>query len=178
MPLIIVASANPPKIRSAKLGFERVFPNQEWIVEGHPMPSGVSEQPMTDEESIRGARNRATSAKQVYPDADYWVGMEGGVEERTDGMAERAWMVVIDKDGREGLGSSGTFFLPPRIAEIIRSGKDLGDACDMVFTGTDCRKANGAVGLLTGDAMERTTLYEHGMILALIPFRQPTLFPL
>jgi len=174
---VVVASANPTKIEAAARGFRAMFPNEQWTVEGVALPSGVAEQPMTDDETIRGARNRAAGARTARPDADFWVGMEGGIEDTADGMMERAWMAVIGKDGREGLGSSGTFVLPRAMAELIRAGKDLGDACDIVFAGTDCRKSNGAVGLLTGDAMQRAALYEHGMILALIPFKHCTLFP-
>lgn len=176
MPHVIVASRNPTKIDATRHGFEAMFPHITWIVEGHPISSGVSAQPIHDDETLRGARNRATRARADHPSADYWVGMEGGVEDTKLGMIERAWMVVLSRDGREGIGSSGAFILPPPIAQIIRNGKDLGDACDIVFAGTDCRKSNGAIGLLTGDVMQRTALYEHGMILALIPFKHELLY--
>ena len=174
---VVVASTNAAKIEAAKLGFASAFPGQPFEFEGVKTASGVSEQPLTDGETKRGARNRAANARALRPDADFWVGMEGGVEETPEGLAERAWMAVIGKDGREGLGSSGTFYLPPAIAAIIRAGKDLGDACDEVFAGTDCRQDNGAVGLLTKDAVKRAELYRHGLVFALIPFQHPDLFP-
>lgn len=174
---VIVASTTRAKIEAAKLGFASAFPGKTFEFEGVKTASGVSEQPMSDEETKRGARNRAANAKAMRPDADFWVGMEGGVEETPEGLAERAWMAVIGKNGREGIGSSGTFYLPHAMAQIVRSGKDLGDACDIVFAGTDCRQDNGAVGLLTKDAVMRAELYRHGLVFALIPFQHPDLFP-
>lgn len=173
----VVASTNPVKINAAKRGFDAMFPDVAWRVEGVSVPSGVSDQPLTDHETLLGAMNRAAAAQAMRPEARYWVGIEGGVHETDHGLAERAWMVVRGADGRIGKGSSGTFFLPNDIAALIRAGKELAEACDIVFAGTDCRQTNGAVGLLTGDVIQRTSLYEHGMALALIPFRNDSLFP-
>src|SRR5688572_21158999 len=104
---IIVASKNPVKINAAKRGFEAMFIDTVFDVEGHPAPSGVSDQPMTDAETLQGAMNRAMAAKELRPDSDYWVGIEGGVHETDHGLAERAWIVVCSADGRMGKGSSG-----------------------------------------------------------------------
>lgn len=174
---VIVASTNPAKIAAAELGFASAFPGEAFSFEGVKTSSGVSEQPLTDDETKRGARNRAANAKALRPDADYWVGMEGGVEETPEGLAERAWMAVIDKGGREGLGSSGTFYLPWAIAENIRAGGTLAEATDTTFGVVDARSNAGAVGLLTKDAIDRAELYRHGLVFALIPFRHPDLFP-
>lgn len=174
---VIVASKNPVKINAALRGFEAMFPEHLFNVDGISAPSGVSDQPMTDAETLLGALNRATRVRERIPDADYWVGIEGGVHETDHGLAERAWIVIHAKDGRTGKGSSGTFFLPEPIARLIRSGAELADACDVIFEGSDCRQKNGAVGLLTGDVIHRTSLYEHAMALALIPFKNPSLYP-
>jgi inosine/xanthosine triphosphatase len=174
---VIVASLNPAKLEAAKLGFASAFPGVAFEFESIAADSGVSEQPMGDDETIRGALNRAAQAKAAKPEADFWIGMEGGVEETPRGLAERAWMAVIDKNGVEGVGSSGTFYLPRAIADVMRTGKNLGDACDDVFSGTDSRRDNGAVGLLTKDAVRRAELYRHGIVFALIPFQHPDLFP-
>lgn len=178
MPLVIVASSNPVKINAAKRGFEAMFVDTVFNVEGYSVRTGVSDQPMNDAETLQGATNRVTEAKKVHPHADYWVGIEGGVHETEHGLAERSWIVVHSADGHIGKGSSGTLFLPEQIAEHIRSGKELSDACDIVFAGTNCKQTNGVVGILTGDIIHRTALYEHAMTLALIPFKNTALYPL
>jgi inosine/xanthosine triphosphatase len=173
---VIVASTKAVKINAAAAGFAAMFPEERWEVSGCETSSGIAEQPMTSDETLLGARNRARNAKDAVPDADFWVGLEGGIEDTKDGMIERAWMAVIAKDGLEGIGSTGTFMIPPPIAARIRAGETLGEASDAVFAAADLRSKNGAVGMLTGDAIHRTSYYEHAMILALIPFKNRSLF--
>jgi non-canonical (house-cleaning) NTP pyrophosphatase len=45
------------------------------------VPSGVSIQPMSSQETLRGAFNRAHGAFELIPTGDFWVGIEGGVED-------------------------------------------------------------------------------------------------
>ena len=77
---IIVASTNPVKIEAARQGFARIFPDAALDVSGISVPSGVGDQPMSDAETLLGARNRADNARDARPNADYWVGMEGGLQ--------------------------------------------------------------------------------------------------
>ena len=79
MKRIVVASKNPVKARAALNGFRRVFPEETFEVETVSVASGVSDQPLSDDETLRGARNRARAAMERVPDADAWVGLEGGV---------------------------------------------------------------------------------------------------
>jgi non-canonical (house-cleaning) NTP pyrophosphatase len=54
---------------------------------------------------------------------------------------------------------------------------ELGDADDLVFARQNSKQKNGAVGLLTADAIDRLELYIPAVIFALIPFKNPLLFP-
>ncbi len=175
MKRIIVASKNPVKVKAVRTGFEQMFPGEELQIEMQAVPSGVSDQPMTSEETLRGARQRAGNARQNTPDADYWTGVEGGVEEGIEGLEVFAWIVVLSAD-RCGMARTGSFFLPPRIAELVRSGKELGDADDIVFGRSNSKQQNGAIGILTDDAIDRARYYEQAVIMALIPFRNPELY--
>lgn len=172
---IVVASKNPAKIRAALRAFGRVFPDRRFEVEGVSAASGVSRQPMSDAETLLGARNRAEAARRAVPDADFWVGMEGGVEEHPAGLASFAWIVVLS-DSRVGQGRSGVFFLPEPVARMVRSGIELGDANDRVFGRTGSKLEEGAIGLLSRGAMDRVELYEHATVLALLPFVDPELY--
>ena len=75
-----------------------------------------------------------------------------------------------------GKGRSGTFFLPPKIAELIRQGKELGEADDIVFGRTNSKQENGAVGILTDGVVDRTKYYTEAVVLALIPFKNERLY--
>ncbi|MEA2092675.1 MAG: DUF84 family protein, partial [Patescibacteria group bacterium] len=56
------------------------------------------------------------------------------------------------------------------IIELIKEGKELGEADDIVFQRNNSKQENGAVGILTGDVVDRTKCYTEAVILALIPF--------
>jgi inosine/xanthosine triphosphatase len=176
MKKIVVASKNPVKLNATLTAFQKMFPKEEFSLEGVSVDSGVSDQPLSDDETYQGASNRAANAKTAVPDADFWVGLEGGVESKGTDMESFAWMVIESKIGLRGKGRTGTFFLPPAIADLIRQGKELGEADDIVFGQTNSKQATGALGLLTGDVVTRGDYYEMTMDFALIPFKNPDLY--
>lgn len=90
-------------------------------------------------------------------------------------MAAFTW-VVIKSNTLKGQALTGTFFLPDEVAKWIRKGKELGEADDLVFNTHSSKQENGAVGLLTNNATDRTRFYEEVVILALIPFNNPELY--
>jgi inosine/xanthosine triphosphatase len=144
-------------------------------VEGIETLSGVSAQPLTEEETITGARNRADEAKILVNDADYWIGIEGGVQHMETGLAAFAW-IVVKSSGKRGEARTATFLLPKRVSNLIDSGMELGNANDLVFNESNSKQKNGAVGLLTHDVIDRLELYRQAVILALIPFINPELY--
>lgn len=177
MPTIAVASDNPVKIQAALLGFQRMFPAAQFEVVGVAVDSGVSAQPMTDAETLAGARQRAANVRQRVPDADYWVGIEGGVDTQDGALEAFAWVVVLGRE-RSGHSRTATFTLPEEVAALVRAGVELGLADDQVFGRSDSKRQDGSVGLLTGGVIDRTAYYAHAVVLALVPFRQPDLtFP-
>ena len=175
MKKIIIASKNPVKINSVKMAFQKVFTGEGFEFEGVSVPSNVSDQPVSDEETMLGASNRVNNAMVSFPDADYWVGIEGGIEKLQYGMGSFSWVVVRSKD-KEGKAKGNIFFLPRKVVELIDQGKELGDADDIVFGGNNSKQKNGSVGILTGDIITRTDYYYTALTLALIPFKNPNLY--
>jgi inosine/xanthosine triphosphatase len=175
MKTIVVASNNPVKIQAALRGFQRLFPDEAFTAQPVSVPSGVSDQPMSSEETRRGALNRAGAARQALPEGDYWVGIEGGVESEDRDLAAFAWIAVLSQD-RTGQSRTGTFFLPASVSDLVRQGKELGEADDIVFGRSNSKQDNGAIGILTSDVIDRTDLYEHAVVLALVAFKNPALY--
>lgn len=172
---IIVASQNPVKIDSVKIGYNKIFTNKNIELNGVSVPSGVSDQPMDNIETLTGAMNRASNAKNQFPNADLWVGIEGGIEKIGEEMAAFAW-IVIQSENKIGRSKTGTFFLPPQVAKLINEGKELGEADDIVFGDSNSKQKGGAVGLLTDNVIDRTKLYVEAVVLALIPFKNKNLY--
>ena len=175
MKKIIVASKNPVKIAAVETAYNKLFPKMKFSIKGVAVPSEVSDQPMTDMETLAGATNRVRNARQAFSEADYWVGIEGGIEQMGEEMAAFAWIVVEGKD-KNGKAKTGLFFLPPPVVQLINAGKELGEADDIVFGHSNSKQKGGAVGLLTNNVMNRTSLYVSGVILALLPFKNPELY--
>ena len=172
---IVIASRNPVKAAATLGAFEKTFPDLGFRLETVSVPSGVEDQPSTDEETLRGASQRAANAVRAVPDGDYWVGLEGGIEDGPEGMTAFAWVVVRSR-GQTGHSRSASFQLPEEIARLVRRGIELGEADDMVFGRSNSKQKDGAVGILTDNLIDRTALYEPAVILALIPFRHPDLY--
>jgi inosine/xanthosine triphosphatase len=175
MSTIVVASTNPVKIQAVLAGFQRMFPGQAFVARGLLAESGVSHQPMTDAETRQGALNRAAAVRAAVPEADFWLGIEGGCEPLHGRLACFAWTVVLGR-GQCGESRTGMFFLPEAVAALVHQGVELGEADDRVFGRVNSKQGNGAVGLLTGDVIDRLAYYEHAVVLALIPFKNAGLY--
>lgn len=165
---VLVASKNPVKLEATRNAFAAVF-KTDIALEGVSVPSGVSEQPRTDDETLRGAMNRTLNVAALNR-ADYYVGLEGGVEDTPDGVMAFAWIVVYNALGKAGKARTATFYLPDPVAELVRQGKELGEADDIVFGQRNSKQKMGAVGLLTGGVTDRSKTYQEAVVLALIPF--------
>ena len=173
--VVVVGSKNPVKGGAALSAFQRMFPEADLALELVSVPSGVSPQPIGDEETIEGAVARARGAEKERPGADYWVGIEGGIDETEGGMIAFAWVVVIGCGG-SGRSRTGCFFLPDQVAELVRQGMELGEADDIVLGRENAKQQEGAIGLLTDRAMDRKELYEHAVVLALVSLKNPELY--
>ena len=170
---IVVASKNPVKINAVRDGFLSFFEDIE--TEGVDVGSGVSDQPMSDKETKKGAQNRAAKAKKIYADADFWIGIEGGIEVTENKLSAFAWVVILSNK-KYGESRTASFLLPEKVARLIADGHELGIANDIVFNQKNSKQKHGAVGLLTNNKINRTGLYIQAIMLALIPFTNPDLF--
>jgi inosine/xanthosine triphosphatase len=170
---IVVASKNPAKLLAVEQAFAVVFPDQDRLVSGLAVDSGVKDQPDSDQETREGAINRAHAARAERPAADYWVGLEGGLE-RVDGQwLASAWMAVLRAGGALGLARTPTLPLPPGVQRLLEDGLELGEANDRIFSTHNSKQQGGAFGLLTQGRMTRGGVYAQTLELALIPLVHP-----
>ena len=172
---LIVASQNPVKLDAVQQGVEELWPNITPNILGVHVPSGVRAQPMDEKETLQGARNRVTRAIEQVTSADYWIGIEGGVQDIEGKMAAFAWIVASNGE-KYGEARTASLFLPLLVAELVRSGIELGVADDQVFGSINSKQKNGAIGLLTHNAITRKSLYVPAVIMAMIPFIRPEFY--
>lgn len=172
---VVVASKNPIKILATKNGFEKIF-GDNFIYYPVDAPSQVNKQPSSDNQTLTGAKNRIKNAKILYPGADFYVGLEGGVEEIDNELHEFAWIVVERHDGKVGKGKTCTFIAPEIFREMVSDGMEVGDISDIVFGEKNSKQDMGAIGLLTRGAIDRAEMYRHAVIVAMMPFLRPDLY--
>lgn len=175
MKKVIVASKSPVKINATKQGFETMFPDEMFEFVAIHVASGVSEQPMTDSETLAGATQRAENASKELIEADFWVGIEGGIEKNSQGTEAFSWVAIKSKGNKWGKGKTGTFFLPQEMATAVERGERLNDIDNRMFNRTNAEE-NGSIGLLTGDVIDRTKSNMYAVVLALIPFKNSNLY--
>ena len=168
---VVVASKNPVKLEAARAAFSALMPDANLQMIAVSVDSGVGNQPTSDEETRRGARTRAANARKSNAEADFWVGLEGGIEVFEEQLMAFAWMAVLDINGRLSCARSTTLPLPPSVRDlIIDKGLELGEANDKVFSTANSKQGGGAYGLLTDGLYTRQSVYTQTMILALLPF--------
>jgi inosine/xanthosine triphosphatase len=167
---VVVASNNPVKLAATRSAFGLVFPGLEPEVAAIDVDSGVSAQPFSDEETRHGAINRAHNAAETVPDADFWIGLEGGVDQFNGQLMTFAWTAVLDRHGRTGTARTVTLPLPPEVKRLVEGGLELGEANDRVFATVNSKQEGGAFGLLTQGRLTRGSVYAETLSIALIPF--------
>lgn len=165
---VIAATTNPAKIKAIQLAFADTFGADQCRIESVDVASGVSMQPIGNVETRTGARQRVMEARQVRPEADFWVGVEAGIEENMT----FAWMTIENPQTR-GESRSASLMLPETILQGIRAGRELGSEMAELTGNTEIKRQGGAIGIFTDGRLSRTSVYHQALLLALVPFHNP-----
>lgn len=182
--VVAVGSTNPVKVRAVEAVLERVVASEllpglkAFLVRGLNVPSGVSEQPIGEEETRRGALSRAEAVLEAWPLAAWGVGIEGGVVRQENGLHTCAWCVLLDRSGNTSAGGGLYMPLPPAIVRDLEAGIELGHATDRLYGVSNSKQAGGALGFLSKDLMSRQDAYEGIFTYALVKFLNPALYEL
>ena len=164
---IAIGSKNPVKIAAARAILSRAFPAAEFVPVD--VPSGVADQPWGEEETRRGALNRARAAR-AQTNAQMGVGLEGGVQETAVGLMTCAWCAIVGEGGEVGYGGGLHMLLPPLVADVLRRRGELGPAMDALVHEKNTKQRQGAIGILTNGLSSRQAAYEQLVAMAAAPF--------
>ena len=189
---IAIGSMRGPKINAVRQALEVLSPSfppaKEFELVGFEVESGVSHTPLSREELMRGARQRAETlveiARKNGSEWHYFVGLEGGLDvihetasplsTPSDLVRRRvlleSWAYVSD-GARGHYGRSGAIELPePLVREVLENGTELAVAIDRVAGRVGIRDAQGAWGVLSGDLISRQDAFRVAVIAAFAPF--------
>jgi inosine/xanthosine triphosphatase len=132
--------------------------------------SGVSDQPKSLDESVRGAMNRA---KEVFRGSTYSLGIESGlmsVPNTKSGFMDVCVCAIYD--GTEfHLGLSSAWEAPPHVtAYMLDEGLDMNDAAIKagLTNNPHVGSAEGLVGILTKGRLDRKAYTKEAIRTALI----------
>lgn len=149
---IIVGSTNQVKVNAIK----NIFAN--YMVKGIAVSSKVRDQPISDEETIKGALNRAYGSKRF---GDIGIGLEGGVQQTSYGMLVVSYGALVDNNNKVFIAGGTRLLLPNEVSKGIYLGKELGDIMDQYANKRNVKHDEGAVGIFTNNLVKRQEIFEH-----------------
>jgi inosine/xanthosine triphosphatase len=181
--IIAVATENPAKINACSTVLEKIRlsdnGNKPRLIT-RSTASNVSEMPLSLNEMLTGARNRAVNIFRDLTAENYKtafsIGMEGGFflqylsGEQKQLVFLQSWAYVYN--GKSGhFGSSGAIPVPEAVyRDVISGNEELAQVIDRHARQTDIRSRQGAVGVFTDNHVLRQDLFETALIFAFAPY--------
>ncbi len=174
---ILVGSTNPVKIEAVKEAFSLYYKNVTVI--GLYVNSNVPDQPINSQ-TLEGAKNRALELQKINNtqnlQAEFFVGIEGGIQETFGKWFAFGGMCIINMKGKIAFGTSAHFELPQSITKRLLNGEELGFVMDEIMNDENTKQKGGAISFFTNGKMNRKELYIPGIISALVPFLHEDLY--
>jgi inosine/xanthosine triphosphatase len=190
MPLCRIAagSTRRPKLNAVQEAADlfRCYFSADTTIEvhGYEVESGVSHTPLSREELMQGARQRAeTLAARLAATGDaanFYVGLEGGLDVVEEPGRRRvfleSWAYVADGE-RGHFGCSGSIEIPEALAEeVVIRGTELSVAIDDFAGQAGIRDAQGAWGVLSRNLILRQESFRVAVVAAFAPFYNRRLY--
>jgi inosine/xanthosine triphosphatase len=190
MPLCRIAagSTRRPKLNAVQEAADlfRCYFSADTTIEvhGYEVESGVSHTPLSREELMQGARQRAetlaTRLAATGDAANFYVGLEGGLDVVEEQGRRRvfleSWAYVTDGE-RGHFGCSGSIEIPEALAEeVVIRGTELSAAIDDFAGQAGIRDAQGAWGVLSGNLILRQESFRVAVVAAFAPFYNHRLY--
>jgi len=172
MRILAVGTRNPVKVSAVTHIVEKLL-HEKLEVIAVEVSSGVPNQPMGLEQTIRGAVNRAKQAVSSVSSAELGIGIEAGlvkVPETLTGYFDIQFAAIADKKGKVTIGCGPGFEYPPKVlSEALGKGKEIGDVMESLTGIENIGERIGAVGFLSQGELDRQRLTEQAILMAFIP---------
>lgn len=156
--IIAVGSKNRAKVNAVRETWQELDPNVSVL--SVSVPSGVRNQPFSDEETIQGAIHRARRAKKALS-ADVGIGLEGGVTETPFGLFLCNWSALINEQDQCLVAGGARIPLPDQFRAPLNEGRELGPIMDEYTKQTGIRHHQGAIGVFTNGLVKRKEMFVH-----------------
>ena len=171
---IVMGSTSAVKVNATKQAFGTYFEDVD--VKGLPLASGVKAFPTSDEETLQGALNRAKEARSLEPEADFAVGIEGGLS-RFDKYVLVKQVAVVIKEDIISIGVSAGYAAPERLLRQLDMASDESrNIIDSYLGRKEILSNEGVIGVLTNGILDRTRVTKDAVICALTRFVNPQFY--
>ena len=164
---VTVCTNNDVKVEAVRNIFTQAFGLVE-VLKIEPADD-LPTQPIEDK-TLQGAIRRAKDAL-VSGKADYGVGVEAGLfYNKTLGKyLDIQYCAVADKSGRVTVGHGPGFEYPPAVIAAVLAGRSVGETMSKLTGIEKIGHKMGSVGYLSDGLIDRTSLTEIAVLMALIP---------
>jgi len=168
--VVAVGSANPNKSDAVRRAFAGFPAFEGTLFVSMASASGVSDQPVGYEETLKGADNRALGA---YEGHTYGVGLESGlvpIAGSSTGYMNLTACVIYDGE-RFHRGVGPAFELPREVCRMVVEGTcELDEAVHRAGLSSNERVgyAEGLIGILSGGAVTRADYMVPAVTMALV----------
>ncbi len=177
---VALGSANPAKMKGTRLAFSHAFGTV--VLKAVDTTALVRSQPLTLEETVEGAQERAIFALETAR-PDYGVGVEAGLVELGKGWPGHHLNLqvaaVVDSAGHLSFGCSSGFPIPGKFASKLKESHEELDRYAHELTGAGkIREEHGIVYHLSGRRLSRVQMTEQCVSMALFPWLNPKVYGL
>lgn len=151
---IVLGSANKAKLKAV----ESCFPRNKILTVN--VDSGVADQPLSDEETRKGAINRAISAQKLHEQA-IGIGLEGGVMFIESKPFLCNWGAMVTVNGHLYTAAGARISLPTQFSSKLKARHELSDLMDEYVNKKGIRNHEGAIGIFTNGEILRNDMFTH-----------------
>lgn len=170
---ISIGTANQIKIQAIEEVLQNYPQLAHAVVHSFDVPSEIEEQPLSLEETIRGAKNRAKNAYEACKACTYSFGIESGLFEAAGtqtGFLEACICCIFD-GVNHFIGLSCGFEVPSPILELVlNKNLCLADACyeSGITTNKKLGSSEGLIGILSKGRINRKEYTKQSIMTALL----------
>ncbi len=170
--IIAIGSTNPVKLQAVEEVVKDYTQLAQAQIQSFNVPSQVSDQPLSLEETIQGAKNRAKNAFIECGTCTYSFGIESGLMKAPGAQTsyiETSICSIFD-GSLYAIGLSCGFEVPPKVLDLVlNKHMNLSDACYHagITTNTKIGSAEGLIGILTEGRINRKEYTKPSIITAL-----------
>ena len=164
---VAVGSTNKVKVDAVRNIFTQAFGLVEVVsVEAD---HGVEKQPM-EERVLEGAIRRAKVAIEKAR-GDFGVGIEAGLfhNRLLDRRLDIQYCAIVDASGKLTVGHGPGFEYPPQVIDAVLKGGTVGDTMSKITGIEKIGHKMGSIGYLSDGMIDRTSLTELSVLMALVP---------